>query len=218
MPIHTAGSSEGSSTQIRAVIFDIGGVLERVADPDIELGAKWRARLGLDQAAFSAAMHLVDPERRAETGEMSEADYRERCAAELDLSSVQADEFMADMWDWYCGELDDELMAFAASLRPGLRTAIISNSADGARREETGRYAFDQFFDPIIYSHEVGLAKPDPAIFELTCARMSLEPAQTIFVDDVPGHVAAARALGMHAIVHVSAQETIAAVKALGRA
>jgi putative hydrolase of the HAD superfamily len=41
---------------------------------------------------------------------------------------------------------------------------------------------------------------------------MDLEPAQAIFVDDVPGHVAAARALGMHAIVHVSTPQTIAAV------
>jgi putative hydrolase of the HAD superfamily len=201
--------------RIQAVIFDIGGVLERVADPDGELGAKWRHRLGLTQAEFSAAMNAVDPELRAQTGRMSEAEYRERCAAELDLSAAQADEFMSDMWDWYCGELDEDLMAFAASLRPDLRTAIISNSADGARREEIGRYAFDTLFDPIIYSHEVGLAKPDPEIFELTCARMGLAPEQTIFIDDVPGHVLAAGTVGMHAIVHVSTPETIDAVNAL---
>ena len=199
---------------ISAVIFDIGGVLERVGDPDAELGAKWRARLGMDQAAFAGAMRRVDPDLRAQTGHMSEARYRERCAAEFGLSQSQAGEFMADMWDWYCGELDEELMDFAASLRPAVKTAIISNSADGARRAEIARYALDAFFDPIIYSHEVGLAKPDPAIFELTCARMGLEPAQAVFVDDVPGHVAAARALGMHAIVHVSNRRTIAAVSA----
>ncbi|HEX5189125.1 MAG TPA: HAD family phosphatase [Streptosporangiaceae bacterium] len=199
---------------ISAVIFDIGGVLERVGDPDAELGAKWRARLGMDHAAFAGAMRRVDPDLRAQTGQMSEARYRERCAAELGLSQPQAGEFMADMWDWYCGELDEELMDFAASLRPAVRTAIVSNSADGARREEIARYAFDAFFDPIIYSHEVGLAKPDPAIFELTCARMGLDPARAVFVDDVPGHVAAARALGMHAIVHRSNRRTIAAVSA----
>ncbi|MGN6793069.1 MAG: HAD family hydrolase [Streptosporangiaceae bacterium] len=214
MPIHTSEGSAGPTFRIHAVIFDIGDVLERVADPGVVLGAKWRDRLRIDQPKFAAAMRRVDPELRAQIGQMSEAQYRQRCATELKLSAAEADEFMADMWDWYCGELDEELMAFAASLRPGLRTAIISNSADGARREETRRYAFDQLFDPIIYSHEVGLAKPDPAIFELTCARMGLQPAQTIFVDDVPGHVAAAQALGMHAIVHVSATETIAAVNA----
>jgi epoxide hydrolase-like predicted phosphatase len=197
---------------ILAVIFDIGGVLERVGDADAELGATWRDRLGMEQAAFTSAMRRVDPDSRAQIGELSEAAYRERCAAELRLPPGQADEFMADMWDWYCGDLDEEMMAFAASLRPRLRTAIISNSADGARREEIARYAFDTIFDPIIYSHEAGLAKPDPAIFELACARMDLEPAQAIFVDDIPGHVAAARALGMHAIVHVSTPQTIAAV------
>ena len=215
MPIHPAGGSGESAAGIRAVIFDIGGVLEHVADADDELGAKWRDRLGVDQAAFTAALHKVDPDLRAEIGKMSEAEYRGRCAAELGLSAAQADEFMADMWDWYCGELDQELMAFAAALRPGLLTAIISNSAAGARREETGRYRFDTLFDPIIYSHEVGLAKPDPAIFELTCARMGLAPAQTIFVDDVPGHVAAAGTVGMHAIVHVSTPATIAMVNEL---
>ncbi len=200
---------------IKAVIFDIGGVLEAVADADETLGLKWQNRLGLDRAAFAGAIRRVDPDRRCEIGGMTEAEYRDRCAAELGLSPAQADQFMADMWDWYCGELDEELMAFAISLRPALATAIISNSADGARREEIARYAFDTIFDPIIYSHEVGLAKPDPAIFELTCARMGLEPAQTIFVDDVPGHVATARAVGMHAIVHVAARETIAAVNAM---
>jgi putative hydrolase of the HAD superfamily len=160
-------------------------------------------------------MSRVDPDRRTRTGDMSEPEYRERWAAELRLSSAESDEFMADMWDWYCGELDEDMMAFAAGLRPRLAVAIISNSADGARREEIARYAFDTIFDPIIYSHEVGLAKPDPAIFELACARLNLAPAQTIFVDDVPGHVAAARALGMHAIVHVSTAETIAAVNAI---
>ena len=40
---------------------------------------------------------------------------------------------MADLWDWYCGELDAELVGYAAALRPRFSTAILSNSADGAR-------------------------------------------------------------------------------------
>jgi len=205
----------GSSAPIKAVVFDIGGVLEHVADPDVELGGKWCERLGIDQGAFAAAMHRVDPDKRTRTGAMSEATYRDRCVTELGLTPKQGDQFMADMWDWYCGELDQELMTFARSLRPGLRTAILSNSAHGARREEVARYSFDDFFDPIIYSHEVGLAKPDPAVFLLTCARTGVSPDETIFIDDVPGHVAAARELGIHAILHISTPATIAAVYGL---
>src|SRR5262249_24209129 len=99
--------------------------------------------------------------------------------------------------------------------RPGLRTAILSNSSDGARREEMARYSFDEFFDPIIYSHEVGLAKPDPAVFRLACARTGVGPDERIFIDDVGDHVAAARDLGIHAILHSSTAATIAAVNAL---
>jgi len=200
---------------VRAVVFDIGGVLERVEDFEAALGAAWRARLGMSPDEFHAALDAIDLGKLAETGQMSEAEYAARCATCLGLSPAQQVEFMADMWNWYCGELDRELMAFAASLRPRVRTAIVSNSADGARREELSRYAFDEIFDPIIYSHEVGLAKPDPAIFELACSRLGVTPDESIFVDDVPEHCEAARRVGMHAILHLSTPQTITAVTAL---
>jgi len=200
---------------IRSVVFDIGGVLERVDDFEAVLGASWRERLRMSPEEFRAALAAIDPDNLSETGHMSEAQWTARCAASLRLSPARTEEFRADVWDWYCGELDEELMAFAASLRPHVRTAIVSNSADGARREEIARYAFDEVFDPIIYSHEVRLAKPDPAIFELVCSRLDVAPDETIFVDDVPGHCEAARKVGMHAIRHRSTPQSITAITAL---
>jgi HAD superfamily hydrolase (TIGR01509 family) len=200
---------------IRAVVFDLGGVLERIDDFEEVLSAKWLERLALPPEEFSARLAAIDPGKLSETGQMSEAEWAERCAASLRLSPEQQREFSADVWEWYRGELDQELMAFAASLRPRVRTAIISNSADGARREELGRYALDEMFDPIIYSHEVGMAKPDPAIFELACSLTGVAPAEMIFVDDVPGHIAAARGVGIHGILHRNTPETIALVNSL---
>jgi len=200
---------------IRAVAFDIGGVLERIDDFEAVLSAAWRDRLGMSAGEFGAALAAIDPGKLSETGKMTEAEWAARSAACLRLTPDQQRDFSADVWDWYCGELDEELMAFAASLRPRARTAIISNSADGARREEVARYAFDDVFDPIIYSHEVGIAKPDPAIFTLACSLLDVAPNEMIFVDDVPGHVAAARGLGIHAIRHRSTAETIGEVSAL---
>lgn len=199
---------------IRAAGFDIGDVLERVGPPD-RMTERWRERLGMTEQEYAAALDRVDPRQAAGIGGLTEAEFTRRYAAELGLSEAQTAEFMADMWDWYCGELDAELVAYVASLRPRVRTGILSNSADGARREEQARYGFEQLVDVIVYSHEAGVAKPDPRAFRRLCDALAVAPGELLFVDDVPGHIEAAGALGIHGILHVSTTETIAAVAAL---
>jgi epoxide hydrolase-like predicted phosphatase len=198
---------------VEAVIFDVGGVLERVGAPAWE--RTWQVRLGLTQAEFDAAIGRVDPDGLAETGELSEGELRARFAEALRLTRAEAGELMADVWDWYCGELDEELVAYVRSLRPRIKTAILSNSADGARREESRRYDLPSLVDDVVYSHEVGLAKPDPAVFVLTCDRLGVPPARTVFVDDAQANMDAAAVLGLLVVLHRDTGETIAAVKAL---
>ena len=64
--------------------------------------------------------------------------------------------------------------------------------------------------DDIVYSHEVGLRKPDPAVYALTAARLGVEPAQIVFLDDVEVNVEAARAVGWHAVLHEDTARSIA--------
>lgn len=195
---------------IKAVVFDIGGVLEKVGPPD--WADRWRLRLGMAQGDFDAAMARVDPDGVVTVGGLDEAGLRRRYAEVLGLSDAQADELLADVWDWYCGELDAELVDFVAGLRPAYRTGILSNSADGARREEQARYGFEDLVDTIIYSHEVGLAKPDPRIYRLACDRLGVDPDEMVFLDDVPHIVASARELGIRAVLHRSTPESIATI------
>jgi putative hydrolase of the HAD superfamily len=180
-----SGACDHGCVAVRAVTFDIGGVLERVAPIEEWLGP-WRERLRMTEPEFEAALGRVDPDGLIATGGLTEAQYSRRYADALGLSSAQAAEFMASMWRWYCGELDRELMAYAASLRPRRQTAILSNSAHGARREEQARYSFAELFDVIIYSDEVGFAKPDPRVYALLCAELQVAPAELVFLDDVP--------------------------------
>jgi putative hydrolase of the HAD superfamily len=149
------------------------------------------------------------------TGRITEAELRDLYAASLGLRAPQIDEMWAEMWDAYCGELDVEMRDFVASLRPRLKTAILSNSADGARREEQRRYDFEGLVDGILYSHEVGIAKPDPAVFRLTEQLLGVHAGEVAFVDDHDGHVAAARAHGWHAVLHEDTARTIAEVTSL---
>lgn len=204
----------------RAVVFDIGGVLERVDDdawPEVWV-RRWEGRMGLAPGAFEAGLSRHAPAGSVVVGEVSEAQMRAMYAGALGLSEDEADAMMAEMWDAYCGKLDVEMRDFAVSLRPSYKTGILSNSADGARREEQRRYGFEQLVDVIVYSHEVGLAKPDPRVYRLTEQRLEVQPADVVFVDDAVANVEAARELGWTAVHHRDTEQTIAEVsRILGR-
>lgn len=199
---------------VQAVIFDIGGVL--VSESDWSTLLQWAPRLGLSTEDLGARLGAVDREGHATTGHVTEADLRAGWSRELGLDADQTDAFLRDVWDLYCGVPDRAMIDFVRSLRPAYRTGLLSNAVDGARREESRRYGLDTLTDDLVYSHEVHLAKPDPAIYHLACARLGVEPAGTVFVDDRPENVDAATRLGMHAFLHAGdTTSTIARVRAL---
>ncbi len=195
---------------IRAVVLDIGSVLEVIDDSVFP--APFEERHGLDPGAVAAAS---DWPRDAMLGEMTVAETRAHWQERLGLSDAQADELVADSWRWYVGTLDRRLFDWFAGLRDrGLRTGILSNSGPGAREAER-HHGFEAVTDALVYSHEVGLKKPDPAVFELTASRLGVEPAEVAFLDDVPANVDAARAAGWHAVLHLDTERSIAEIEAL---
>jgi HAD superfamily hydrolase (TIGR01509 family) len=206
-----------TTVTIRAIAFDLGGVLEDVGPAD-DFVFGWRARLGLTQAQVAGLLWPLtsaDPDDQVKTGAVTEAQYRQQCLDAIGLAGTAADEFMASFWNWYCGALDTELASFAARLRPRYRTAILSNSVAGARREEQSRFGFADLVDVIIYSDEAGMAKPDPAVYRLLCDDLSAEPADVVFLDNRLPNVEAACELGIHGILHEQTATSIAAVQAL---
>jgi hypothetical protein len=110
---------------VRAVIFDIGGVLEKAGPPLSWLGP-WLEELSLTADDLRNTIEHAAPAGQIETGALTEPQYRSQIAAALGLTPGQERRFFTGMWDWYCGELDTELAAFAASLRPRCRTAILA--------------------------------------------------------------------------------------------
>ena len=86
-----------------------------------------------------------------------------------------------------------------AARAAGVRTGLLSNSWGDDRYD---REQLAELFDAWVISGEVGLRKPDPAIYELAAERLGLAPEQCVFVDDLPGNLKPARALGMATVVH----------------
>jgi putative hydrolase of the HAD superfamily len=195
---------------IRAVAFDIGGVLEFT--PKTGWVERWETRLGLNPGGLDEKIGEV--RRAGSLGRLPEAEVERNFQALLGLDQAQFGAFLADFWEEYVGSLNVAVAGYFAGLRPRYQTAIISNGFVGATRREEELYHFGEMCDLVIYSHEVGCRKPDRRIFELTCQRLGVQPAEMVFLDDVPGHVTAARELGIQAILFKETAQALAEVQA----
>ncbi|MEO5853782.1 MAG: HAD-IA family hydrolase [Nocardioides sp.] len=199
------------TTGLKAVVLDLGSVLEVVDDAVFPGPFQVRHGLG-DDAVMVAAEGLSGD---AGVGEVTEAQVRDHWQRELALDDAAAEELMGDFWRWYVGTLDRELFDWFSGLRArGLRVGILSNSAPGAREAEAC-WGLEAVTDDIVYSHEVGLRKPDPAVFALTADRLGVQPGEVVLLDDIEANVLAARACGWFGVHHVETTTSIAAIEAL---
>jgi FMN phosphatase YigB (HAD superfamily) len=190
---------------IRAVVFDIGSVLEII--DDAAFPGAWPGRLGLEPDEFSLRLDGLagDPV----LGEVTETEMRAHWQRSLDLGDAAVDELMDDFWRWYVGALDEPLFEWFAGRRPAQLTGILSNSGPGAREREAP-WRFAEVTDDIVYSHEVGLKKPDPAIYALVERRLGVEPEEVVFLDDAAANVEAAQTAGWHAVLHEATPRSLA--------
>ena len=215
IPDHPSESSvdhtiEDGEVVIRAVIMDLGGVLE--ITPAAEAIKKWETELALAPGDLNS--RLRDVWADGTIGSVSEQEVHHAIQTILHLDGERTAAFMDDMWAEYLGTLNVELVEFFASLRPRYRTAILSNSFVGAREREQDRYQVEDMADLIIYSHEVGMAKPDPQIYRLVCERLDVRPDEAIFVDDTEIAIEAARKVGLQAIMFRDNEQAIAEIQA----
>jgi epoxide hydrolase-like predicted phosphatase len=199
---------------IRAVVFDIGGVLEMT--PDLGVHRRWETRLGL--SAGDLAARMSDVWRDGGIGTITLDDVHEALRDRLGLDDQAVAQFMADLWREYLGTANTELIEYARGLRPRYRTGIVSNSFVGAREREQAAYGFEDLVEEIVYSHEAGFSKPDPRIYALICTRLDVRPEEMIFLDDVEMCVTGARDAGIHAVRYQDNAQAIAEIeKALAR-
>ena len=196
---------------IQAVVFDIGGVFE--ITQSLVVGESWEARLGLRPGEMDERMG--DVWEAGGIGKVTEADVNKALKERLGLDERQVEEFNGWLWREYLGTANTELIEYARGLRPRYRTGILSNSFVGAREREQAAYGFEDLVDEIVYSHECGLSKPDPAIYALACERLRVDPAQMVFIDDYGPCVEGARLAGIHAVLFQDNAQAIKDIEAL---
>lgn len=190
-----------------AILIDIGGVL--VPDHLTAAATEWSTRLGITERGFLAALFAGNDDRVL-IGRTSEEAWwsivQDRLGIGPDLTNeIQCDLASRETWD-------EALVEGLRSLRGHAKTAIVSNTWPQMRTRMTNAGLLDMA-DAIVLSCEVGYAKPDPRIYAAALQRVGSRPAETLFIDDTPGHVASARTFGMTGHVHTSTRDTLARVR-----
>ena len=198
---------------VRAVIFDWGGVVEDL--PDDSHIAAWERQLGLETDTLPEALWGA-VWRQLSVGAITNDDYVQRIAGQLGLPDAEASgRFIKE---FYAGDrFNPEVVAAVRALRGRYKVALLSNASPGQDDHIRKRLGIDVHteFDVYVNSAHVGLRKPDPAIFHLTLARLGIAPQQAIFLDDLLRNVDAARALGIPTVQFVDPATSLAELEAL---
>jgi len=208
---------------IRAVISDFGGVL---TTPLAGSFTAFAERSGIPLAALGTAMATVaardgvNPLHELERGRVTEASFMEAIGATLseqigrDVGMVS---FAADYFDGL--EPNAPMIELMASLRDsGLRMALLTNNVHEWECHWRAMAPIEELFELVVDSSQVGMRKPEPAIYQLTTDRLGVDPRECLFIDDFEHNCDAARDAGMTTVVYRDAEQAIAEVHAALRA
>jgi putative hydrolase of the HAD superfamily len=184
---------------VRAVIFDYGKVLSALPDADAHTALVETA--GLPDEVFEE--HYWAHRHAYDLGELNGHTFWEAVArgAGIVLSPDQVDVLNrhdARMWT----NLNQPMVDWAAALqRAGIRTAILSNMGDVIHASMQTQFPWLSGFDHLLWSYQLRLAKPDPAIFHHAVRQLGIAPEETLFIDDIPVNIESARAVGLDGIL-----------------
>jgi epoxide hydrolase-like predicted phosphatase len=188
---------------IRAVIWDIGGVLVRTEDREPRM--RQAERLGLTREALVYLVFDSEMGQKAQLGAVSAKELLEYVCQAVHLPVEEAANFEQE---FFAGDrLDVDLVNYIRSLRTRYRTGIISNAWDDVRSMINERWKMADAFDQIVLSAEVKIGKPDPRVFKLALENLGVAPEEAVFIDDFAHNIEGARAVGMHAIQFQTAEQ-----------
>ena len=194
------------TSEPKAVLFDFGGVF---TDSPFHAFSAYAAKIGATREQVTEIVfggYGIDgnhPWHQVERGEIPLETARENILA---LGQVQG--LNVDIWEVFTamaangGGLRLELVEYVRKIRAsGLATGIITNNVVEFRDGWRSMLPVDELFDFVVDSSEVGMRKPNPAIFLKALEIGGLNPSEVIFLDDFEGNVIAASALNIRSIL-----------------
>jgi putative hydrolase of the HAD superfamily len=204
---------------ITTVISDFGGVL---TSPLVDTFAMLNEEERLDPGALGAALARIaerdgtHPLFELECGRMTEREFLARLMAQL-RDDLGRDVTLHTFAERYFGHLQPNapMIALLTELRDrGYQLALLTNNVREWEPRWRAMLPVDDLFELVVDSAFVGMRKPEPEIYRLTCERLGVAPERCLFVDDIERNCVAAREVGMSAVWFRDTPQAIAEVRA----
>jgi glucose-1-phosphatase len=196
---------------IDAIIFDLGGVLVHV--DEARALERFAARTGRAAADISDYFRRTPHATEFALGKLTRRAFYRVVAKDLEFDGSY--EEFAQLWSEIFSPIEP-MVALAESFKTRLPRVILSNTNPLHIDHIIEHYPWINDFAAQVLSYEVGLLKPDAAIYELTLRQCGLEAARAVFIDDLAANVEAARRVGIQGIQYQNVDQVRAELTKLG--
>jgi putative hydrolase of the HAD superfamily len=184
----------------KAIIFDFFDVIRTDA-----------VRTWLNKHGYVLEGPLLEVSQKMDRGEIEVDEFLNLLSK---ITGQASDSIFEEMEEG--AKIDYNVLALVSQLHKQYKIGLLSNASSSFLRNLLQEHDLEKYFDEIVISSEVGLIKPEAAIFQHILSKMKAEPAETIFIDDNPKNVAGAQAVGLQAIVYTDLASLRTALDALG--
>ncbi|MFC3551081.1 HAD family hydrolase [Lysobacter cavernae] len=186
----------------RALLVDFDGVLRHWPDNDHAIEREH----GLEAGAIRRVAFDPDLLARVVSGGLSDTAWRkaivDRLSGDYSDANVQV---AVEQWSRPVGVLDEDVLALLIRARRRVRVVLVTN-ASTRLDADLRALRLDNTFYAVVNSSQVGVAKPDPAFFEVALSQAGVAAERALYVDDAITNVAVARELGITSKVHDDAE------------
>lgn len=185
---------------IKNIIFDFGNVLLNI---NPALTAEAFKKLGIkDESDFFGGRSSIELMVKYERGQATSEEFIQAISASV--SDKVTSEQIIDAWNALLLDFPSMRVELLQQLRSDYRLFLLSNTNQIHFEKYTQQfqaiygYPLESLFEKMWFSHQIGLSKPDTAVFEFVLKDKNLYPAETLFIDDTLMHVEAARKSGIY--------------------
>jgi epoxide hydrolase-like predicted phosphatase len=196
---------------VEAIIFDFGGVLINISYHLTTMALNCLS-LREGEVHFSQKEQM-DFFNAFEKGELTPEQFRKELR--MILNNPACDAVLDRAWNAMLLDLPRDRIEFVQQLKQKKRTFLLSNTNrihqlafETIIDQTVGYRVFEQAFDKIYYSHEIGVRKPDSESFLYVLEKNNLNASKTLFIDDSEQNIVGAKAVGLQ-IIFLGAPQTI---------